>query len=669
MKTRNKLISMVLSLSLVLTLLCGIPAAANENLILGWGLTTAGSASVYDTETGVMTLPLNSNSNGMEEEVPVTAGQMYQLTFSYNLPVAAKGTVKICALDAGKTAVTTLVTTQNLAATAEGEYKTMAIGFTPGTVMHGNGSALEAGIVRITFAVVEVAGSTDSFTLKDISMTAVTDAELLANGSAEILDTLGNPIGITGGTLIREGAKDGKNMMLVTKDTPMDMQLALTETASRANIRGFIKPNADFAADSSVTVSIKKKADDTAALSQKTFQLPAEGAEAKWTDLEADTWEYIRFSGMQFDANLVVSVSVSGDGGVYVDGVTIEKDNNIFRHAAFIPTLEGDTGYNETWQFLNITGADKNFALSNINDGSEDAKAHELYYMTDGNCPDGQNWVKLYGTSDGIARDISFRTTNSWTVEPGETYKLSYWINSTVYQAQVALYTGDTPVGDVVNSYTSSTSWSANNAKHTLRALPYKTNGEWEQVTHIITIPEGYPYVNFRVVIANGYVKNDSASYVALNMPVLEKLENNTVGFYKDSPLTYEESWYGIPFVNKTAGTPVETRDDVQDGEALKAVYVTATPEVTSGDTIILAAYKTDAEGNSQLVALSVGEAEAPAVPEKYLSKDGTALKGVNFPTATISAADLSEATEIRAYVWNSVSGLQPTEAFVALTK
>ena len=85
--------------------------------------------------------------------------------------------------------------------------------------------------------------------------------------------------------------------------------------------------------------------------------------------------------------------------------------------------------------------------------------------------------------------------------------------------------------------------------------------------------------------------------------------------------------------------------------------------------TIILAAFRKDTEGKRELVALSVGVAETPAVPESVLYKDGEALKGVGYPTAAISAANLRGATEIRAFLWNSANGLRAESPVSSILK
>lgn len=667
MKTAKKLFGMVLSLSLVLTLLCGITAAAATNLIEGKAWNLAEGSTAATEADGVLTLPLSASEAMVSDGVNVKEGTSYQLSFTYTLPAEGKGTVKVCGFQNTRSTPVVEVT-----ALPAAENKTCNMIFTVGRISKDT----TISTVKVTFASVIVENSTENFVVKDIALTIISDAAVLANGSAEVLDEENKPIGITGGELVQTGAKDGQNRMRVTASAPMEMRLAIPAANALAKIRGYVMAES-FNAASVLTISVKDAYGDGAVLATKDFNLaPAgEAAADEKLDIAAGEWEYFRFSSVQQAAALVLSFEVTGNGAVYVDGVTIEKDNNLIANANFASTAGWTSRY-----YSSTGGSWKDLAT----EGNDEA------IQTDGNCPDGQNYIlfdKSSGTSTSHNAGVRYKSQYQASVidtrilvNGGEKYSFTFWVksNAKTFMGLVPVSPNNYDPGNAEHTSPGIYSGGGTQANatltnshgsHIMEITVPSTGGEWQQISYTASIPTGVTQI---YPMLSGAIYSTTVDlYAAFCMPTLEKVEEDALGFYKERSDVKGYNWYADSFV-KVLGEPVETATGYTD--ALTAKLITPEAQETSTDIVILAAYSTLADGTKKLENVAIGNTATAPVLEAFMvetvNEVATELHGVNYPSATLPADENSESTtEIRAFAWDDISGLKPAGNYATLTK
>lgn len=673
MKNAKKLLSMVLSLCLVLTLLAGFTAMAEvENLLPypedGWHSTVTGG-KVPASFDGIE-LPFNFTGDKTHYELqgrsfPVEQGTTYRLSFSYKLPEGGSLEYRPLAIDASYSSVNGVAFAdyKSLAQTGT-EFENVTYAF---TVENPSIARIE-----VRFRTAKNAALETPAVIKNATVVKIESDGSVTNGSFEMVQN-GAAIDTTGGELITEGALYGNNMMKVTAAKPMSLTLTLAKISTNAKLRGFIKA-VGFTADSKATLSVKTA--QGTLLAEKSFNLAPIGdaaADNIW-NIKADTWEFVRMSYLPYSDGMKLEAKVEGEGVLYLDGFTFENDYNLVRNAAFVPEGDKDAdGKQTTWAIEQTRLNELLGGQAYLSDSYTDSETGVVTSVgkTDGNCPDGQNYVEATGGEK--ASMILIRTRSSIQVQEGEKYRVSIWLKSNGPNTRFCLEPSTSETNAIKANYPG---W------HQFIVDEYSQ--DWKQYEFTLTVPKGLTSfnLNLRTQGAEGTDKK-----VAFCMPVVEKITENEVGFYaqqfENAPsdaggvqvVAPKIERYGYAFQN-VLGTPIETATGFSG--TITAVGTTIAPQVTSDNIVVIAAYKTDANGKKQLVTVKVGEkAAAPtwtttvtdATDSTVAAEDRPAVTGVNYPTATIHTDELGDATEIRGFLWNSVAGLTSTGAFAKLAR
>lgn len=597
----------ILGILLCLLLLpFGTAAAGEGNLLSGTWTETTGSRGAQESG-GTITLPLANSAGIASAFVPVTKGAAYELSFTYSLSEEGRGSVKVCGFDKNndETAIGPVVSITSLPAGTDTEY---TITFMPSEIRDG----IDVKYVKVNFASTITRDCTEVFTVRNITLLRVPGDEVISNGGAEIVWN-GAAVGITGGTLIENTAEaqSGKNMMRIDAGEEMHMPLVLVETASPVKIHGFIK-RAGLTEGSSVTATLRHDNKDGIVLAEKPVQFAGDG------------WELLRFSGMPYSTNVVLTIKVEGEGSVYADGFVIEKDENLVPDAIF------------------------------ADEASWTVAADSL--KTDGNCPDGQNYVE--GGSGILAAMQS-----PISVQTGEKYRISAWLKTAgTATARILL---DTDESAIAAKYPG---WER-------FIVEESTDGAWKHVEFVLTVPEGMESFALQFE-ASGTTDSDTASF---NMPRVEKAKEKEIGFYIQEFEAEKADGsgvnvtaprlepYGYAFQN-VLGAPVRSITEIAGN--LTAVCITPEPDETSDSVLILAAYSTN-NGQKELLHVTVGTpSSAPRWETGVTDAGGKSVTGVNYPSVTANADEIpAEADEIHAYLWNSVSGLRPAGEYGILLR
>ncbi|MDD6308748.1 MAG: carbohydrate binding domain-containing protein [Clostridia bacterium] len=671
MKNAKKLLSMVLSLCLVLTLFAGLTAIAEvENLLAypenGWHSTVKGEKVPVSFDGTELPFNFTEDKTHYELQAPsfaVEQNATYRLSFSYKLPEGGSLEYRTLAINSSYSSVSGVAFAEYKSLSQTGtEFKNATYAFTV------ENSAIAR--IEVRFRTTKNAALETPAVIKNATVVKIESDGSVTNGSFEMVQN-GVAIDTTGGELITEGALYGNNMMKVTAGKPMSLTLALAKISTNAKLRGLIKATG-FTSESKATLSVKTA--DGTPLAEKSFNLAPVGDAVEDTiwNINADTWEFVRMSYLPYSDGMKFEAEVEGEGALYLDGFTFENDYNLVRNAAFVPEGDKDAdGMATTWA-IELTRLNELLGKKGqnvyLNDSYTDPETKEVTSVgkTDGNCPDGQYYVeaKAYQDASGM---ILIRTRSSISVSEGEKYRISLWLKTENTAARLLLDPG-----------TQTSAIKANYPGWNQFIVDESTDGEWKQYEFTLTIPKGMTTFNL-CLRTQGRISGEKK--VSFCMPVVEKITENEVGFYaqafENAPsdaggvqvVAPKIERYGYAFQN-VLGTPIETATGF--GGTITAVGITTAPQVTADDIVIIAAYKKDAYGKKQLVTVKMGEEAATPAWTTTVTDANNAnqtVTGVNYPTATIHTDELGDATEIRAFLWNSVSGLTPTGTAAKLAR
>lgn len=628
-----KMCKKVFCLLLCLSLSFACPSLANETLLKGEWNETEGSRGAKE-ENGVLLLPLQNSAGLATDFIEVHRGTEYTLSFTYSLPQEEKGIVKISGHDkaAEDAASGAIVPVTPL---PKGENKSYEIKFTPDMLSNGN----KVQFVKVYFESIIVSESKEKFLVKDVSLLFEPQSIPVSNGSAEI--TEGNcALGIVGGMLIQNTAiaKHGKNMMEIRAGETMHMSLFADEVEKLAKIRGFLRQGEALGENGRVTISIRTNTKDGKILAEKTMYAD---------DVSADAWKMIRFSALEYDERLVVSIAVSGSGSVYADGFYIENDGNLLRNPRFI--AEGKTdkdGKPVTWcmqnTFLNTLIKHENDAYVYLNDVYTDKStgAKVTALQMDGNCPDGQNYITVQG--NGM---VLIDSRDSIPVKPGELYRISVWVRTSGTGARIYLNTDTAKIKDAYPGWDQF-------------IVDTGFQNKWREIVFTLRIPEEMETLGLWLRTPGDI---DESASVSFNMPSIEKIEESEIGFYMQTMVNAGGTFvpspalepYGYAFQN-VLGESVEELDAISDSVTAIGIL----PEEKPNAVMILAAYA-HRDGKRELLYLSIGEkASTPTWNTGVTDKNGRKVNGTTYPLATVQKSDIEEADEIRAFLWDVESGL-----------
>ncbi len=658
MKNAKKLLGMVLSLCLVLTLLAGLTAMAEvENLLKypedGWHSTVKGE-KVPVSFDGVE-LPFNFTGDKTHYELQATSfaveqGTTYRLSFSYKLPEGGTLEYRPLAINASYSSVNGVAFAdyKSLAQTGT-EFKNVTYAFTI-----ENPSIAR---IQVCFRTAKNAALETPAVIKNATVVKIESEGSVTNGSFEMVQN-GVAIDTTGGELITEGALYGNNMMKVTAAKPMSLTLTLAKISTNAKLRGFVKA-VGFTSDSKATLSVKTAGGT--ALAEKSFNLAPVGDAAEDTiwNIKADTWEFVRMSDLPYSDGMKLEAKVEGEGALYLDDFTFEKSRNLLKNAAFNNDgASQDDRTGATWKIEKTTlntalNVKTNYVFLGDSYIVDPVTQKTLtVWKNDGNCPDGQNYLYVEGDGHGT---LNIVPGNNISVKEGEKYRFSVWMKSNV--SAKLYYNGHGPNEEstIGHNYTGSNRY--------YFAVVRTTNGEWKHIEFTFTIPKGMTSIKLQLRSSDLFA---TGNYMAFNVPSIEKIEENEVNFYTQDFTAHISDKPAAAFLNIT-GEPIKTAVGLTG--TISAIATTVTPHVTSEDIVILAAYKV-VDGKKNLVKVLIGEkVTAPTSESGVKDLNGNALDGVAYPTATIHTDELGDATEIRAFLWNSVSGLTPTGTAAKLAR
>ncbi len=347
--------------------------------------------------------------------------------------------------------------------------------------------------------------------------------------------------------------------------------------------------------------------------------------EAKVTDVEGSgtplakkftgTGSLQLFEMVGIGYNGVIEVQITGTD-VTADTLSIVKDTNLLKNASF------EDAQDTYWKI------------------SDNGPAPTSYYKEDGDCPDGTRYVYFGENSlTGLVQIAS--STERITGTEGERFLFSVWYKTKGADARIAIYQYGT---ELKSSY-----------------MPdmrlFNTDGEWRKAEMTFEMLPGA--TSFDVYLRNSNTTTTALTegqYVAYDLPVIQRIsdDDTKLGFYN-----YNITTVAKPSKNDSApymtilGQSVSTASGLTE---LSATYVTkdGITQNSGKETVMLAVYE-NIGGKKQLVKLAVSETEVPETGKAY-------------PTATLDLTGLSEGCEIRAFAWDSISGMKPAGNYIKTT-
>lgn len=630
MKNAKKLLGMVLSLCLVLSSLAGVAVMAEDgNLLPQTGWHSYDTGGKIDVPQDGLEFPFNGWTNPDSTEYkleapsfPAELMKTYRLSFEYMLPEGGVMqyhplpiTDKYSGLwDIGFAQYQTLKSTGN-------KFVKKTFSFTVEDVRVAK--------IQVDFRVEKNDAISTPAVVRNIEVRLLEDGAS-TNGSFEMTRD-GVAVDTAGGQLVTEGALFGNNMMKITKDSPMSLELFLNKASQNAKLRAYAKTEG-FTAESVAVFTVKSADGDV--LSEKKVNLAPQGEapEDNIWNIKEDAWDYIRISGLPYSDGMTLTVSVEGAGALYVDGITFEADKNLLKNARFDNSV-GETEWgNASWYMEQTAYAGENTVYLG-NTFTEDGETVTPVKM-DGNCPDGQTYV----ASNGSGYTFRLVPIGAITAKEGEKYRLSVWISGDM---TVRIWHNETEKANVQKEYPG----------FDYPMLDVANNSTWKQISYTFTVPKGMTQIQLALRTAT-YLTTEQT--VRFNMPCIEKVEENEVGFYNQSYMPGIEP-QSRAFQN-ILGAPLETAVGYYGW--IHAVATTVKPLVTSNASVIMAAYKKTEDGKKTLTAIKLGSATAPAVDTMVTDSNNNPVLGVNYPTTSMHTDEMRDATEIRAFLWDSVSGL-----------
>ncbi len=445
----------------------------------------------------------------------------------------------------------------------------------------------------------------------DVSLVEVSDAREYANGSFELLQEGGEPYGVTGGTVVTAENYSGNNSLEIAAGRIASVQLSSVDMAPRTSTTAgeqyIVTGYVKGAAGNTAVISLRNDNAGAAVLSSKTVSCTG-------------NWQRFQFSGNLFSANAVVTVE-AGNAPVYVDALALGKYSNLLTNGSF----ETDKGLkaSKTSKEVDEGTAAKTLVAHFITQATDAPDGGSYLYFEPG---DVQSWLQI---------------TAAAAPEQNTRYLFSFWYKTTVSDSFIQMY-------NAIDAGSGSA-----------RVNLYNTNGVWKQGEFTFEVLAGKSMdlvMRYDKELTNG-------QYVAIDSLELRELteEEAKLAFYANGDFDAALGTYPVrnTYMN-SLGQPVETAKDLA---SISAVYVTPTGSTAeNNEVVVMAAYEM-VNGVKQLVKVEFGIAELPTPGE-----DGAAVPDV-YPTATMELTDVPNGAEIRAFVWDGVSGMKATGFTTSITK
>ncbi len=582
MKTTRKIWSMVLCMSLVLTMLCIMPAAATDTYA-DWTFENNGQAKPGgNSPEGGNYLELTANygnsltAAAQKNYFDIAPGKLNVLSFYYKS--GADGLAQLTMYERKEDNSSHGTYTLRLPGTGD-EWKKCSYGFVP-----------EEDGVKVTLRL-------------------LADYHFAENANVVCYD----------GVKVEEVA-DGVMTIPAGETGYHGLSNSIGEKDDKIMVTGQIKADADGAVKMAVQLDSVVSEED----------MGSKNLTTQWQDFSV--------SGITYLKKGTALKLVAGTSAVSLQNVKFKKDANLLPEASMEDTSKIGWENSYTWMKTNtIDGQTSKTDTSNA-----------VGYRTDGDCPDGNSYLYMgEGTSKGYVYLKSIHTIlNDETYN--NRYLFSVWYKTTTVKGQIR----------IIQRYDS------DKVEYCMPHLKLAdTKGKWRRLEVVIErTPEKLSNFLIQLGTIASTQKLNAGEYVCFDAVSLLPLEEGKLGFYNDTSERIKEDDNKYTFSDNYSNVLGDAVDTLAGVTEVKAVYADGSINSTSDNKIstkriLLAAYNRDSNNVPQLTGVS------------FSTVDATASTTVQYPTATLDVSDLAEGTEIRAFVWDDISGLRPLEKAVVTTK
>lgn len=536
---------------------------------------------------------------GISPYVPVTAGNSYDISFLYHSQTDNRARILVSfhtfnqetQTYSNEIAGQTLI--RSFASTNSTWQSTAVKIVVPETATH----------VKLTFRALASVGEgsgSEPLYFDDLSLTPSADTPLVNDGM-ELADEGNMPEGWK-----TSGGAAGVNYTL--SDTFYLGLRSLKITGDGSNTLTAYQ-NIPLSGGAKYIISAYVKTDGTvtgAAVTASKDNLKGAVLGSKTLTTTNGAWQKVLLSGLvSGEGGITLALSLTGEGAAYFDGFQLEPDRNLLANASLETVTKDGSGI--------ITDAPswKKSSALNWND----------CISTDGNCPNGNNYLKYTSASS-----TSLFAFMEITLTKGQSYSLSLWYKSDNTRARVKVEfagTGADVYSPVLN-------------------FP-STNGTWKKYTMIFTVPTlstatGVTRIQLRLtgtIPAGGQVSFDSF--------YLEPAGNHA-GFYSNAGFTINPG--GTPeFENLGAEVPALTEGTVQ-------LRFHSTGSET-GVTVLSVLCSYDGSGNKIIENITADDVAFT------VSDDTNRDIGFKVPI-TVGALEPGKTYFLEAYVWNNLNEMNP---------
>lgn len=315
------------------------------------------------------------------------------------------------------------------------------------------------------------------------------------------------------------------------------------------------------------------------------------------------TGEWVPFAlkGVSFGNNITV---VATGNGAELKNINLEKDFNILHDTTFVSTANGGKWYHSS--------------------------ASDVTVQTDGNCPEGTNYLKVVRSSNQRYASLSGFATH----KAGDRYLCSVWYKSDITAAVQIQHKG---------------------LESSSPQIDLPATDAWKKIEFVFEMfgePSGGT-VYLWLGIPKGRTEQGTAYFCAPSIEKLSDVKRNGLYAPCGSVMTttqYTVNTEEVATHMQILGEPVQSAAGLDE---VTAVYINGVTPSTGS--IVMAAYTKDNRNTKSLVDVTISE----AIPNS----------GVVYPAATMDTSALATGTEIRAFVWNGISGLNALEKAVKATK
>lgn len=610
LKTTRKLWSAVLCVCLLLTMLCTMPAAAADSVVLGdfndavvglgdWTSEGTVEHTVEEGDrNGYVTLTAASGTDArlqlFNDKVAINPNQLYALTFWYKSSNDNTAHLTLYEYLAGDSSTGTF---SLKLPTTDGAWKKCTYYFTSG----------------------ETAAK----------MTVI----LYADG--------------------KNYYADGKNVVCVD-----DVQLTADADGVCSfgeNETGYIGFKvATFENDTSVKLSGYMKATEETEV-EIGMQMDAVSTLTPMTKKVGTDWQQFGISELTYKKKGPAFRITTGTAPVSLQMVSIAVYDNLLKNASF----EATSATNNT-----AGTVPTNWGFNAIVNGAATIQA-------DSTAPDGKNSIIFKRENMDTEQEMYRRFyvyavfgTHGIDAVAGDRYLLSLWYKAnTAVQARIIQKTAkNAATGDeelTVGTMTVNLPSTGDTWKRT--ELAFQIMDAKDFITDADSTDAVVPTMG-RVDIQLGHFESTNIAeneYIGFDCVELKKMEADYADFkiYKKDGAVQKivesdaATVASEPYLN-LLGEPSELAAGTG---TVAATYLTG-GSTSSTNMVVMAAYKKGDNNEKNLVSVDISAAESTT-------------KKVNYPTAEFDMSAVSDYDEIRAFLWDGISGLKPLEAAIAITK